>query len=133
MASVVGRELGAGVHVSQSASHSAEPYRERCAAIGPEQSSSPNEIEFWVAFISSVVRHRYEERCSVTNDSMFAIPPAVSQVLVNVSALSEARFHERVKGGMVLCAHSIEPFERSRPWFAADAGPMEIQLREGAV
>jgi hypothetical protein len=33
----------------------------------------------------------------------------------------------------VLCARSIEPFERSRPWFAADAGPMEIQLREGAV
>jgi hypothetical protein len=33
----------------------------------------------------------------------------------------------------VLCARSIEPFERSRPWFAADAGPMQIQLREGTV
>ena len=33
----------------------------------------------------------------------------------------------------MLCARSIEPFERSRPWFAADAGPMQIQWREGAV
>jgi hypothetical protein len=33
----------------------------------------------------------------------------------------------------VVCARSIEPFERRRPWFAADAGPMQIQLREGAV
>jgi hypothetical protein len=35
--------------------------------------------------------------------------------------------------GRVLRARSIEPFERSRPWFAADAGTMQIQLWEGAV
>jgi len=29
----------------------------------------------------------------------------------NASALSEARFHESVKLGEVLCARSIEPFE----------------------
>ena len=33
----------------------------------------------------------------------------------------------------MLCARSIEPFEGSPSWFAADAGPMEIQWREGAV
>ena len=30
-----------------------------------------------------------------------------------------------------MCTGSIEPFERSRPWFAADTGLMHIQLREG--
>ena len=33
----------------------------------------------------------------------------------------------------MLCARSMEPFERSRSWFAADAGLMQIQLWEGAV
>src|SRR6266850_1770283 len=32
----------------------------------------------------------------------------------NASALSEARFHESVKLGVVLCARSIEPFEGGR-------------------
>ena len=36
--------------------------------------------------------------------------------LINVSALSGARFHESVKAGRVLDARSIKPFERSRPW-----------------
>jgi hypothetical protein len=36
------------------------------------------------------------------------------QVLVNVSALSEARFHESVKSGEVLRARSIEPFAGGR-------------------
>jgi len=35
-------------------------------------------------------------------------------VPVNASALSEARFHESVKLGEVLCARSIEPFEGGR-------------------
>src|ERR1700688_2263286 len=35
--------------------------------------------------------------------------------------------------GRVLRARSIEPFERSRPWFAVDADTMQIQLWEGAV
>src|SRR5450432_1882811 len=35
--------------------------------------------------------------------------------------------------GRVLRARSIEPFERSRPWFAADADTMQIQWWEGAV
>jgi hypothetical protein len=34
--------------------------------------------------------------------------------VVDVSALSEARFHESVKSGEVLCARSIEPFEGGR-------------------
>ena len=36
--------------------------------------------------------------------------------LINVSALSDARFDEEVKGGTVVGARSIKPFERSRPW-----------------
>jgi len=36
------------------------------------------------------------------------------QVLVNVSALSDARFHEEVKPGAVLRARSIKPFEGRR-------------------
>jgi len=52
----------------------------------------------------------------------------------NTSVLYRRRvFTNELRGGTVLCARSIEPFERSRPWFAADAGAMEIQLREGAV
>jgi hypothetical protein len=35
-------------------------------------------------------------------------------VRVNASALSEARLHESVKLGEVLCARSIEPFEGGR-------------------
>src|ERR1019366_9540557 len=38
------------------------------------------------------------------------------KVPINVSALSDARFHEQVKAGTILCARSIKPFERSRPW-----------------
>jgi hypothetical protein len=34
-----------------------------------------------------------------------------TQVLVNVRDVSEARFHESVKLGEVLCARSIEAFE----------------------
>jgi len=37
-----------------------------------------------------------------------------SQFPKNVSALSEARNHESVKVGEVLCARSIEPFEGGR-------------------
>jgi hypothetical protein len=37
-----------------------------------------------------------------------------SQVLINVSALSEARFRRSMQSGEVLCARSIEPFEGSR-------------------
>jgi len=36
--------------------------------------------------------------------------------LINVSALSDARFHKEAESGVVLCARSIKPFERSRPW-----------------
>ncbi len=36
------------------------------------------------------------------------------QCLVDVSALSEARFHKSVKSGEVLFARSIEPFEGGR-------------------
>jgi len=40
---------------------------------------------------------------------------AVKQSLINASAQSDARFREYVKAGTVLCARSIEPFERGRP------------------
>jgi hypothetical protein len=52
---------------------------------------------------------------------------------MNVSALSEARFQQRARQGKVFGALSIKPFEQSRPWFAADAGLMQIQGRDGAV
>jgi hypothetical protein len=32
-------------------------------------------------------------------------------------------FHEMSYGGTALCARSIEPFERSRPWFCGGRGP----------
>jgi len=38
----------------------------------------------------------------------------LAQLPINVSALSEARFHKSVKSGEVLCARSIEPFECGR-------------------
>jgi hypothetical protein len=38
-----------------------------------------------------------------------------ARVLINASAESEARFREYVKAGTVLCARSIQPFERGRP------------------
>jgi hypothetical protein len=40
--------------------------------------------------------------------------PAIRKLARNASALSEARFHESVKLGEVLCARSIEPFEGGR-------------------
>ncbi len=39
---------------------------------------------------------------------------AIYGVLINASALSEARFHKSAKSGEVLCARSIEPFEGGR-------------------
>jgi hypothetical protein len=41
-------------------------------------------------------------------------PANCPQLLVNVSTLSEARFHKGVKSGEVLRARSIEPFEGGR-------------------
>jgi hypothetical protein len=40
----------------------------------------------------------------------------MGQLPVDVSALSEARFHAEAKLGEALCARSIKPLERSRPW-----------------
>ena len=56
----------------------------------------------------------------------------------NVSALSEVRFHERVKVGAVLCARSIEPFERSRPrppsqQALSGSNPQLLQVHQRAV
>jgi hypothetical protein len=42
------------------------------------------------------------------------IDSSVGLVPTNASALLEARFHESVKLGEVLCARSIEPFEGGR-------------------
>jgi hypothetical protein len=39
---------------------------------------------------------------------------SIGQVLINASAESEARFREYVRAGTVLCARSIQPFERGR-------------------
>ena len=52
-------------------------------------------------------------------------PSGVPQRLINVSALSEARFHKSVKSGEALCARSVEPFEGGRwrlRWMGLRAG-----------
>ena len=54
------------------------------------------------------------------------------KVLINASALSDARFHPGVNVGKVLRARSIKPFARPLA-IAVDAGLMQIQLWEGAV
>ena len=42
-------------------------------------------------------------------------PACWTQILVNVSTLSEARFHKSVESGRgALCARSMEPFEGGR-------------------
>jgi hypothetical protein len=56
-----------------------------------------------------------------------------AQLLINVSALSDARFGEEVKLGEVLCARSIKPFERSRPRLRRTRAAMGIAWMEGAV
>jgi hypothetical protein len=40
---------------------------------------------------------------------------------------------EAVKMCVEICARSIKRLEGSRLWFAADAGPMEIEWEETAV
>ena len=57
------------------------------------------------------------------------------QVLLRfyVSALSEARFHRSVGGSAVLWRAFDKAVRRKPPVVAADAGPMQIQLWEGAV
>ena len=39
---------------------------------------------------------------------------SATNITIYVSALSDARFHEEVKAGAVLCARSIKPFEGGR-------------------
>ena len=56
------------------------------------------------------------------NDLNQACRARLSRCLVNVSALSKARFHRSVKSGAVLCARSIEPFEGGRWRLAVEAG-----------
>jgi len=58
------------------------------------------------------------------------LPIGGSQVPTNVRAVSDARFLEGVKLGRLLCARSIEPFALKAAC-AADAGPMQIECREG--
>src|SRR5450755_3594046 len=64
---------------------------------------------------------------------MLGYPQRLGQVQGDASALSDARFAEELRTSTELCARSIKPLEGSRPWFAADAGPMQIQWWEGAV
>ena len=47
--------------------------------------------------------------------------------MTSASAKSDARFREYVKAGSALGARAAKPFGRGRPWFAADAGPMQIR------
>jgi len=51
----------------------------------------------------------------------------------DVSALSEARFREKLRTGTMVWRAFDKAVRRKPPVVAADAGPMEIQLREGAV
>ncbi len=47
---------------------------------------------------------------------MLHVPKLDAQLPINVSALSDARVRREAKLHEVLCARSIKPFERSRPW-----------------
>ena len=51
----------------------------------------------------------------------------------DVSALSDARFQEELCPGTMVWRAFDKAVRRKPPVVAADAGPMEIQLREGAV
>jgi hypothetical protein len=51
----------------------------------------------------------------------------------DVSALSEARFQEELRRGTMVWRAFDKAVRREPPVVAADAGLMEIQLREGAV
>jgi hypothetical protein len=51
----------------------------------------------------------------------------------DVSALSEARFQKKVHASTVLRRAFDKAVRRKPPVVAADAGPMQIQLREGEV
>src|SRR5271168_2940441 len=55
---------------------------------------------------------RQSLRCSVS------IPPSPWQrlLLLNASALPDARFRRGVNGGEELCARPVKPFGRGRPW-----------------
>ena len=55
------------------------------------------------------------------------------QLLADVSALSEARFQEGLCTGTMVWRAFDKAVRRKPPVVAADAGPMEIQLWEGAV
>src|SRR5712692_2798713 len=52
---------------------------------------------------------------------------------VDVSALSEARFQEELRSSTVLRRAFDKAVRRKPPVVAADAGPMQIQLMEGAA
>jgi len=53
--------------------------------------------------------------------------------LDDVSALSEARFQEELRTGTMVWRAFDKAVRRKPPVVAADAGPMEIHLWEGAV
>src|SRR5712664_4300114 len=55
------------------------------------------------------------------------------QLMSHVRALSEARFHRRVGRSKVLWRAFDKAVRTKPPAVAADAGLMEIQLREGTV
>jgi hypothetical protein len=54
-------------------------------------------------------------------------------ILDDVSALSEARFDNKVHASTVLRRAFDKAVRRKPPVVAADAGPMQIQLWEGTV
>jgi hypothetical protein len=60
-------------------------------------------------------------------------PRDADEIPINVSALSEARFQEEVCTSWVLRRAFDKAVRRKPPVVAADAGLMQIQLKEGAV
>ena len=116
------------------------PLEERSAALGsapylePDQSQRCSKLRYLelaaklIWQVSSWLLPKYGSNSC----RKFSIAPHVSSTILhpildardsprvqvprNVSALSDARFHEGVKAGTVLGARSIKPFERSRPW-----------------
>src|SRR5260370_38486094 len=67
--------------------------------------------------------------CRMTGNPEVMPPGLVPR---NVSALSEARFQEKRHGSTVLRRAFDKAVRRKRPLGAADAGRMQIHLREGA-
>jgi len=79
-----------------------------------EAHSDPSFPRSWPVVYLVSLQRRYALRARPPET--WSTSPSWRSCLDHASALSEARFHESVKLGEVLCARSIEPFEGGRWW-----------------